>query len=195
MTTKNDLYQPLVENIREIVNISDTDLESTLAVFRPRVLSKKEFLLQKGDTSNYMRFITNGCLRVYYLDDKAQEYIVQFGVKGWWVNDLYSYLSRQPANYFIQAIQPSTVLQIHRDSLNQLFENIHAIDQFFRIKFEKAYVALQERNLHGMSLPAKERYERFRQQYKDIEQRVPQYMIAAYLGITPEFLSMLRKEF
>ncbi|HAS44299.1 MAG TPA: Crp/Fnr family transcriptional regulator [Microscillaceae bacterium] len=188
------VYQPLIQNIRDAVSISEQELMLVLASFQPKILSKKEILLQKGDVSNHMRFIADGSLRVYYLNEKAQEYTIQFGIKGWWVNDLYSYLTHQPANYFIQALQPSVVLQIHRDSLNKLFDQIPSLERFFRIKFEKAYVALQERTLHRASLSAKDRYEQFRAQYKDIEQNIPQYVIASYLGITPEFLSVLRSQ-
>lgn len=170
-------------------------MELVLGAFKVKALSKKEILLSKGDVSNHMRFIAAGCLRSYFIDDEAQEYTLQFGISGWWINDLYSYLARKPAACIVQAIQPSTVLQVHRDSLNSLYQEVPLLERFFRIKFEKAYVALQERNLHNMALTAKERYENFLRQYRDIEQSVPQYMVASYLGITPEFLSTLRKPY
>lgn len=192
MPSEEKKYESLIENISEVVHISADDARSTMSAFKVKILDKKEILLQKGDVSNHMRFIVNGCLRSYYRDENAQEYIVQFGVKGWWVNDLYSYLTESPAACFIQALQPSMLLQIHRDSLNKLYDEIPLMERFFRIKFQNAYVALQERNLSSMSLSAKERYENFRRQYRNIEQSVPQYMIASYLGITPEFLSSIR---
>lgn len=141
-----------------------------------------------------MQFIAEGCLRAYYMDEEAKEHIVQFGIEGWWVNDLYSYLAKTPAKQFLQALEKSTVLQINRDTLNILYKEVPAIERFFRLKFEKAYVAFQERTLDVMSKTAEERYLEFRTKYRDIEQRVPQYMVASYLGITPEFLSSLRKK-
>lgn len=187
-------FQLLADNIRELVPIADNDLQTVLAAFQERKLDRKAFLLSEGDISNHMRFVIEGSLRSYYLNEDGQEFISQFGIPGWWINDLYSYLTCQPATYYIQAITSARVLQIHRDQLTLLYDQVPMIERFYRIKFERAYVALQERNLKGMSLTAKERYEQFREQYRDIEQSVPQYMIASYLGITPEFLSALRRK-
>lgn len=187
-------FQLLANNIRELVPISDGNLKTVLTAFQERRLERKEFLLSEGETSNHMRFVIEGSLRSYYLKEDGQEFISQFGIPGWWINDLYSYLTQKPAIYYIQAVTPARVLQIHRDQLTQLYDEVPIIERFYRIKFERAYVALQERNLKGMSLTAKERYEQFREQYRDIEQSVPQYMIASYLGITPEFLSALRRK-
>lgn len=162
--------------------------------FQEQNLQKKEMLLSAGQVSQHMRFIAKGCLRAYYLDESAKEHVVQFGVEGWWVNDLYSYLTQTPAKQFVQALEPSTVLQIHRDTLNRLYDKVPAMERFYRHKFEKAYVSLQDRTLNAMSKTAEERYLEFRSKYRNIEQRVPQYMVASYLGITPEFLSALRKK-
>lgn len=161
--------------------------------FQQTELGKKEFLLSPGQVSQHMRFIVNGCLRAFYMDESAKEHVVQFGIEGWWVNDLYSYLTQTPAKQFVQALEPSTVLQIHREALNRLYEEVPAMERFYRLKFEKAYVSLQDRTLNAMSKTAEERYLQFRSRYRGIEQRVPQYMVASYLGITPEFLSALRK--
>ena len=193
MSFSHELYTPLIENINSFVDISEHESELVISYFKPKMIAKKEFLLNKGEVSNHMRFIAKGCLRSYILDNKVQEHILQFGIKGWWINDLYSYLSKKPATHFVQAIQSSTVLQIHRDSLEKLYNQVPSLERFFRIKFQIAYTSLQERHLDEMSLTAKERYEDFQKKYRDIEQSVPQYMVASYLGITPEHLSSLRK--
>lgn len=193
MSFSQELYTPLIESINSLVDISEQELELVISSFRPKMIAKKEFLLNKGDVSNHMRFITEGCLKSFTLDNKGQEHILQFGIKGWWINDLYSYLSKKPATHFIRAIQSSIVLQIHRDSLEKLYDQVPPLERFFRIKFQIAYTSLQERHLDEMSLTAKERYEDFQKKYRDIEQSVPQYMVASYLGITPEHLSSLRK--
>ncbi|WP_431163050.1 Crp/Fnr family transcriptional regulator [Flagellimonas beolgyonensis] len=183
----------LLDNLRKSIRL--TEREETLVAdsFQETVLQKKEFLLSPGQVSQHMRFIAKGCLRAFYMDESAKEHVVQFGVEGWWVNDLYSYLTQTPAKQFVQALEPSTVLQIHRDALNRLYEEVPAMERFYREKFERAYVSLQDRTLNAMSKTAEERYIEFRSRYRGIEQRVPQYMVASYLGITPEFLSALRK--
>lgn len=185
---------PLIAHIESIVPLSGAEAEKVLQAFHPKRLKKKEILLFKGDVSSHMRFIESGCLRSYYIDDASQERILQFGIEGWWVNDLYSYLTQTPAEYFVQAVEASTVLQIHRDSLENLFKQVPAMERFFRIKIQSAYVALQERTMRTMSQTAEQRYIEFRQKYREIEQRVPQYMVASYLGITPEHLSTIRKK-
>ncbi|WP_222852071.1 Crp/Fnr family transcriptional regulator [Cyclobacterium plantarum] len=140
-----------------------------------------------------MRFVAEGCLKLYRIDDTGKEHILQFGIMGWWVNDLYAYLTQKPATFFIQAITDSTVLQVHRDQLNKLYDKIHMMDRFFRIKTQNGYVALQERTINSMSQTADECYFDFIRKYRNMEQQIPQYMIASYLGITPEHLSSLRK--
>lgn len=194
MEKTDETLKPLIQNIRENVSISDTDLFIVLEAFTLKALAKKEILLFKGNVSNHMRFVSEGSLRSYYIEEDGEEHIIQFGIRGWWINDLYSYLTQKPATCFVQAIKPSKVLLIHRDQLNQIFDKVPPIERFFRIKFQNAYVALQERTLERMSLSAKERYEKFRKKYRDIEQSVPQYMIASYLNVTPEFLSSVRSD-
>ena len=183
----------LIVHFRKSIPLTDDEAEIVGGCFTVVELKKKETLLFVGDHSSHMRFISDGCLRSYYMDGEAKEHVIQFGIEDWWINDLYSYLTNTPSKQFVQAIDASIVLQIHRDKLNELYNTVPAIESFFRLKFEKAYVSLQERTINTMSKTAEERYIDFRSKYRDIEQRVPQYMVASYLGITPEFLSKLRK--
>jgi CRP-like cAMP-binding protein len=183
----------LIQNIKEIVSLNEEDVLLIKNAFKPVNLKKKQFLLRKGEPSNHMRFIAEGCVKLYNIDNTGREHILQFGTKGWWVNDLYAYLTQRPATFFIQAITDSIVLQVHRNELNHLFNQVHMMDRFFRIKTQNGYVALQERTINTMSQTAEERYFEFVKRYRDMEQQIPQYMIASYLGITPEHLSALRK--
>ncbi|WP_036385329.1 Crp/Fnr family transcriptional regulator [Muricauda sp. MAR_2010_75] len=186
--------EKLLEHLRETIVLSSSEETTVLDSFKELRLKKKEILLFTGDVSSHMQFIAEGCLRAYYMDETAKEHVVQFGIEGWWVNDLYSYLTQTPAKQFVQALEPTVVLQIHRDALHELYDKVPAMERFYRLKFEKAYVSLQDRTLNAMSKSAEERYLEFRSKYRNIEQRVPQYMVASYLGITPEFLSALRKK-
>ncbi len=183
----------LLQNIRNEVSLSEDDAKELQQAVTSVSLKKKDILLFKGEVSNYMRFIDQGCLRAYYIDNSGNEHILQFGIEGWWINDLHSYLTQQPAQGFIQALEDSQVLQIHRDRLEVLFSNIPSIERFFRLKIQSGYVALQERTIHSLTKTSEERYLDFRNKYRNIEQRVPQYMVASYLGLTPEHLSSLRK--
>lgn len=189
-----DEYEKLIAHVKKTVPVTEEECDKLVKRFKVHTLGKKEHLLRSGEVSHHMRFIVNGCLRAYYIDDNSEEHTLQFGIQGWWINDLYSYLTHTAARQSIQTTEPSTILQIHRASLDELFNESQAIERFFRLKMQKAYVALQERTLHQLSLNAKDRYLHFRNHYREIEQKVPQYMVASYLGITPEFLSELRKK-
>lgn len=188
------MHELLIAHLRETVPLTDREVRLVEESFTGKQLKRRDMLLQAGDPSNHMRFIAGGCLRVFFLDAEAREHILQFGIEGWWVNDLYSYLTQTPAQYFIQAVEDSTVLQVHRDVLEQLFDQAPMIERFFRLKIQTAYVALQERTIKGISDSAEKRYLDFQKQYRALEQRLPQYMIASYLGITPEHLSAIRKK-
>lgn len=183
----------LISHLKESIKLNEKEGKLVAQSFKVSEFKRKEILLFKGEVSSHMRFIAEGCVRSYYMDEEAREHIIQFGIEGWWINDLYSYLTKTPARQFIQAIEKSVLLQIHRDTLNELYDQVPAVERFFRFKFEKAYVALQDRTINTLSKTAEERYTDFCSKYRNIEQRIPQYMLASYLGITPEFLSALRK--
>jgi len=189
-----ELYVLLLQNIRELVPINEEEALLIQEAFKPVQINKKDFYIRKGDLSSHMNFVADGCLKVYSIGEKDMEHILQFGITGWWVSDLYAYLTESPSTLFIQAITDSVVLQIHRDRLNTLYDEVPMMDRFFRIKTQNGYVALQDRTIRSMSEPAEQRYSEFVNRYRDMEQQIPQYMIASYLGITPEHLSAIRKK-
>ncbi len=184
----------LLNHFQELVDLSDLDKERILSKLELVQLKRKEFLLQPHQISGHMNYIASGSLRVYYLDENAQEHTLQLGIENWWVNDLYSYFSAKPSRMYIQANEPSIVIQLKKEHLNQLYREVPSLSDFFRLKIQSAYVALQERTIEQMSIDAYSRYNTFIKDYRSLEQRFPQYMIASYLGITPEFLSHLRKK-
>jgi len=183
----------LINHFRELVPLTDAEGDRIASRVEVRKLKRREFLLQPGQLSQHMRFVAEGSLRVYYLDEKSQEHTLQLGIENWWINDLYSYFSGKPSRMYIQAHEPSVLLQLSRSNLEQLYREIPALSDFFRMKIQSAYVALQERTIENMSVDAYTRYQDFITHYRALEQRFPQYVIASYLGITPEFLSYLRK--
>ncbi|MBI2275143.1 MAG: Crp/Fnr family transcriptional regulator [Bacteroidetes bacterium] len=184
----------LISHFRKTVSLNEMEIAEILPRLDIVSVDKKKFLLQPGQVSRHMRFVASGCMRSFYVDENNQEHTLQLGIENWWINDLYSYLSQQPSRMFLQAVENTVLIQISKNNLEELFRLVPAISDFFRIKIQAAYVALQERTIENMSVDAYERYTRFRSDYRDIEQRVPQYIIASYLGVTPEFLSHLRKK-
>jgi len=184
----------LLDHIKESVPLTEEDIALIVPHLDVITINNKGQLFAAGDVSHHMRYIASGCLRSYYLTENAEEHTLQLGIENWWINDLYSYLTQKPSRMYIQALETSCVVQIPRDALEQLYQEVPAINSFFRIKIQNAYVALQERILDSMSMDTFEKYVRFRNQYRNIEQRVPQYIIASYLGTSPENLSYLRKK-
>jgi len=183
-----------IDHIQKDVVLSESDVKMVSDIIEIKHLKKKEFLIQPGQTSNSMNFITEGCMRSYYVDENAQEHTLQLGIEEWWINDLYSYLSRKKSRMYVQALEDTTLVQLPRVKLEKLYFQVPPISNFFRIKIQNAYVAIQERVIDSMSDDAYDRYKDFIKSYRNIEQRVPQYIVASYLGITPEFLSYLRKK-
>lgn len=189
------LISQLIEHFKEVVPLNNTDIEKIISKLEVRELSRKEYLLQPGQVSRHMRFIAKGSLHLFYIDEKGKEHTMQLGVENWWINDLYSYLSEKPSRMFIQAVENTSLIQIHKNNLEILYKEIPEISEFWRLKIQGAYVNLQERTFENMRVDAYTRYRSFVTRYPNVEQRFPQYMIASYLGIAIEYLSFLRKKY
>lgn len=155
---------------------------------------KGQYIVQQGDICRFESFVTKGCLKTFYTDNEGQEHIVLFAIENWWTADLGSFLTQKPADYNVQCIENTEVIQFSFEKMELLYQKIPKLERFFRIIIQKAFVASEKRIVRSFSLPAKERYIEFKNTYPQIEQRVPQYMIASYLGITKEFLSKIKSQ-
>jgi CRP-like cAMP-binding protein len=185
---------PLFEYIAKFTPLTEDEQSLIRSKVKIRKFLKGQFVVQNGDICRYENFVLSGCLKTFYIDNEGQEHIVMFAVDNWWTADLGSFISQAPADFNIQCLENSVLAQIRFEDLQQLYLDIPKLERFFRTIIEKAYVSSQKRVINNFSLPAKERYLKFRDQYPQIEQRVPQYMIASYLGITKEFLSKIRNQ-
>jgi CRP-like cAMP-binding protein len=155
---------------------------------------KGQYVLQQGDICQYESFVLSGCLKVFYSDSSGEEHVVMFAIEEWWVSDMGSFVNQTPADYNIQCLENCELLQFTPSTLEELYHKIPALERFFRIIIQNAFVAAQKRIVNNHRLTARERYISFIDQYPDIAQRVPQYLIASYLGITKEFLSKIRAQ-
>ncbi len=183
----------LITDIKKTVDINDSDLEKIISLFQYKSLQKGE-ISSVGKTSEYFRFISSGLLRVYFIDNYAKEVTIQIGIENTWVADIHSLLTQTPSQYRIDILEPTNIYQIHRNDLESLFQQIPAMERFFRLKIQRAYIALQERTLHQLNKSAEERYLEFKDKYGHIENRVPQYIIASYLNLSPEHLSKIKSQ-
>ena len=187
-------FAPLLSNIQNHISLTNEEIEFLESKIKLRTYLKGQFIVQQGDICNTTNFITSGCTKMFHADADGLEHIVMFSEENWWSSDLGSYISQSPADYNIQCTERTEVIQFSYHNQEELFQKIPKLERFFRIILEKALVASQKRIVRNFSLSAKERYVFFKEQYPTIEQRIPQYMIASYLGITKEFLSKIKSQ-
>jgi len=165
-----------------------------VSLMNEKKLKRGEFLLQPGEIARSIAFVVRGCLRLYSIDDKSKEHIIQFAPENWWISDMESLNNDTPSDYFIDALENSDLLLMDRTSQEKLYREIPAAAIFFQNLLQKRQSATQRRIISSMSIPAEDRYLDFLKTYPSLAVRVPQHMIASYLGITPESLSRIRKQ-
>ena len=186
--------QPLLDYIRKIIDLTSEEEKILISKVNHRKYLKGQYIVQQGDICKYESFVVSGCLRTFYVDSDAQEHIVMFAIENWWTSDLTSFITQTASTYNIQCLEPTHVIQLSYANLEALYQEVPKFERFFRIILQRAFANTEKRIVRNFSMPAKERYLHFRQQYPQIEQRVPLYMIASYLGITKEFLSKIRHQ-
>ncbi len=188
------MFEFLHKKVNETINITNEEFEYAKTLFLPKKLRKKRFLLEEGEACQYTTFVEKGLLRSFTVDDKGNEHILQFGMQGWWVADLYSFLTGEPSEYNIEALEDSELLLINKASWDLLLDEVPAFERYFRILIQNNLIATQRRLMGTISTTAEERYLKLLQHFPDISQRVPQHMIASYIGVTRETLSRLRSQ-
>jgi len=187
-------FDLLLQNVADLIALDENEAAFFISLLQPKTLKKKAYLLRPGDICLTENFITRGCVRVYTIDNNGFEHIVAFGVENWWVGDLYSFVTGTPAAYFIDALEDTELWQISKPGLDELYKEVPKFERFFRIRLQNAFIAQQRRISQNLSFTAAQRYLCFIEKYPGLEQRIPQKQVAAYLGITPEFLSMIRRK-
>lgn len=183
----------ILKNIAKHISINEEEIILFSSLITVKKLSKKTMLLEAGQECRYLCYVSSGALRSYYIDKEGKESTVMFAIADWWITDMYCYLNRLPAMMDIQAIEDSVIFQISRINFDHLLNSIPKFEKFFRILMKNAYTREQLRVIENLSLTAEERYHSFLLKYPQIAKQVTQKQIASYLGITPEFLSTLKK--
>lgn len=188
------MFELLYKKITDKITLSEEEFEVCKTLFTPKKVRKKQFLLQEGDVSRYQVFVNKGLLRSYTIDEKGAEHILQFALEGWWTADLYSFFTEEPSHFNIEALEDSELLLINRPSWETLLEKLPVLERYFRILIQNSLIATQRRLMESLSETAEKKYLKFMKMYPESIQRVPQHMIASYLGITRETLSRLRRD-
>ncbi|QHS62946.1 Crp/Fnr family transcriptional regulator [Chitinophaga agri] len=184
--------QRLIAHISRFVELTEEDREVILSIMQYQQVKKKEYLLRQEAVCNANYFILSGCFRRYYIDEKGTETTIQFAIDDWWITDYDSLERRQPSQYFIQAVETSEIAVLDKRVQEELFTKVPVLERYFRLVLQRAYAASMQRIRYIYEFTGEERYNHFSGLFPEFLQRIPQYMLASYLGFTPEFLSKIR---
>lgn len=187
------MYELYFKNFNEKVPLNADEQALIQKYLSVKKLRKKQYLLQEGDVCKTIAFVEKGVLRSYTVDDNGSEHIMQFALENSFISDLYSFLTAEPATYNIDALEDAELVLISKSAHEELLKISARYEKFIRGLITSAYVALQKRINSIISLTLEERYEMFMTLYPHVAQRVPQHMIASYMGLTPETLSRVRR--
>ncbi|QCX02393.1 Crp/Fnr family transcriptional regulator [Aggregatimonas sangjinii] len=187
-------YKGILENIGKYVTLTNEETEKLIAIIRTTKIKKRQFIDQPNYVCQYRNYVVKGAFRSYFIDNEGKEHTVQIALEDWFVSDFYSYITQTPATLFVEALEDSTILQMTYDDIEGLCKEIHALSEYFRISTERAFAFSRKRALSNLSLTAEERYLELLNRYPNMIKRVPQKVIASYLGFTPEFLSKIRRD-
>ena len=184
--------QSILENISKHVALTPQEQELFLSKTETKPFKAKSILLSAGEVANCTYFVNSGILRSFNINDNIIEHVLHFACEGWWIGDMYSYISGKPGNLFLEVLEDAEVVIITKENHQELYQEIPKLERFFRILAENSLVSHQERLMDNLSLTAEERFEKFCSKYPTLIQKVPQKHIASYIGVTPEFFSKMK---
>jgi len=185
----------LIESFsNDIFPLSEEEINQLKSKFKERHIKRRQFILQEGDVCKHYTFVSDGCLKLYKIDQSGKERNLQFAIEDEWISDLGSLYSETPSDVYIEALEQSTILQIEVKDLVYLYTHFPNIDRRFRVVIENSFIYLQKRMFQNISATAEEKYLFFFNTRRNLFNRISNVQIASYLGVTPEFLSAIRKK-
>ncbi|MEI7524100.1 MAG: Crp/Fnr family transcriptional regulator [Mariniphaga sp.] len=184
----------ITSNIDKFVKLTEEEKELFSSYFKEVKIKKRQFIVQPNFTAKHRNYVFKGAFRAYVVADEGQDHTISFAIEDWWITDYNSYIFQQPATMFVVAIEDSIILQLDYEKEQELKLQNHKFETFFRIIAERGLAFHQRRIISNLTHTAEERYENFLSKYPLIVQRVPQYALASYLGMTTEFLSRIRNK-
>lgn len=184
----------LKKEINSNINVQSEILDKIVNRFELKNYVKKDMIPCFGIISTHLLFIEEGLVRVYFIDEEGKEITLQIGIEKMWINNLFSFFQQSISNIYIEVLEPTTIYQIEKSTLENLYLELPSMESFIRIKLQKFYTSLQDRTVFRAPKNAEERYLDFQHNYGSIEGKVPQYIIASYLNISPEYLSKIRNK-
>ncbi|SFC29531.1 Crp/Fnr family transcriptional regulator [Spirosoma endophyticum] len=187
------MFDVFFSHILAKVSLTQAEKDTIKTFFVSKKLRKKQYLLQEGDVCKYMSFVEKGLLRSYNVDEKGDEHMNLFAWEGWWTSDMYSFFSGEKAVLNIDAIEDAELLMITRSDFEEMTLKVPVMDRYFRILFQNSLVTKERRLVSSNTHTAAEKYIQLAQNNSELIRRVPQNLIASYLGLAPETLSRIKK--
>lgn len=181
-------------NLEKFITIDDQTFDQVLQYFEQRTYKKKQNLMQQGDFCNDHYFVEQGCIRKFFLKANGVEQTTEFAIEQWWMTDNFAFENKTQTAFNIQAIEPSRVLQISHERRVALLEEHPIMERYFRMVYQRAYAASEKRIRFLYEFTREELYFHFEHNYPEFVQRIPQYLLASFLGFTPEYLSEIRNK-
>ncbi len=188
------MYIKLIDHIQNYLSLEDIEIDAIRNHFKADRYKKKDYLLEQGEICKHYYFVNKGCLRMFFIRENGTEQITQFALENWWITDHIGLMNQCPSDYSIQAVEDSEVLSIDNLTYEKLLAEIPRLEHYFRLMAQKALAAHQFRLKLIFDMSKEDMYLHFKSAFPDFMQRIPQYMLASYLGLTPEYLSELRKK-
>ncbi len=190
------MHTRLIENFSsKNVQLNEQEIALVQSLFVYRKYRKNQYILQQGDIARHETYVISGLARTYLLDDKGQEHVISFNPEDYWIGDLYSFHTGKPTQHNIDCLEDTNVLQITKQDSEKLLREIPKLAVFYMHLYRNSVVSYHHRVGSSLSKNAMERYKEFQERFPLIEQRVPNHQIASFLGITPQSLSRLRKQY
>lgn len=187
------LFKILFEHIEEKVHLNEKDKGLVMNFFKSKKLRKRQYLLQEGDMCKYISFVAQGLMKSYTVDEKGNEHINLFAWEGWWISDFASFIFGNEAKLNIDTIEDTTLLLLSRENYEKMLKDVPVMDRYFRILYQNSLATKDSRLISANTHTAEEKYAMFLDTYPSISQRLPQNLIASYLGLSPETISRIKR--
>jgi CRP/FNR family transcriptional regulator, anaerobic regulatory protein len=185
--------QSILQNIAKHVTLTTEEELFLLSKTEIVKVKAKTIIQSPGKIANHTYFVNSGILRSFTINDHIVEHVLHFACEGWWIGDMYSYISEKPGNLFIEVLEDAEIIAISKENHQVLYKEIPKLERFFRILAENSLVAHQERLMDNLSLTAEERFEKLCKKYPTLINKVTQKHLASYIGVTPEFFSKMKR--
>lgn len=188
------MFEVFFSQVKDKVLLSEAEQKLVKTFFSPKKIRKKQYMLQEGNICRHLAFVEKGLLRSYNVDEKGIEHMIHFAWEGWWMADMLSFLSNEPSTYHIDAIEDAELLLISQTDFEEMLLKVPVMERYFRILFQNNIISKERRLISSISNSAEEKYIHLTATNPELIKRIPQQLVASYLGITPETLSRIKKK-